>query len=71
MDQFAAVVESVTLGVSGLAILALVVDEVAQILPRRVRAGSAASKQSKVRNNPESRLSWGLHGKAASEVPAV
>jgi len=66
MDQFATVVEAVTLGVSGVAILAVVVDEVAQLLPRRSRAAAVAPKHSVRR---ESRPAWPQT--KGAEVPAV
>jgi hypothetical protein len=70
MDQFAAVVETVTLGVSGIAILALVIDEVGQLFPRRSAAAATTGAKRSASVHRESR-SWSLQGKAASEVPAV
>jgi hypothetical protein len=70
MDQFAAVVETVTLGVSGIAILALVIDEVAQLFPRRSVAAATTGPKRSASVRRESR-SWSLPAKAASEVPAV
>lgn len=69
MDQFAAVVEGVTLGVSGIAILALVVDEVAQFLPYRSRSAAAAAVAPKHSVRREHRRAWPQT--EAAEVPAV
>ncbi|MDR3417249.1 MAG: hypothetical protein P4L83_13775 [Nevskia sp.] len=79
MDQFAAVVETLTLGMFGLAFLALVVEEVIQLFPRRRRtaapaAGAAAAPKSSVTSKPGkrgTRGSWDLQGQTSPEAAAL